>query len=102
MKFEEDSIVSKIGVSVIGLLVFLLFGIGVYFAGLRHIANAVRTGWRASSLIEVPAKITDVQMDHNNTKYGNPGAHTSAHTSHTSGSRILRGLSISLVLPNAI
>ncbi len=63
MKFEEDSLVSKIGVSVIGLLVFLLFGIGAYFAGLRPIADAVRTGWRASSLIEVPAKITDVQMD---------------------------------------
>jgi hypothetical protein len=58
----------------IGMLVILLFGSGAYFAGFRPVADAVRTGWRASSLIEVPAKIVDVQMDHNTTKYGKPGA----------------------------
>ncbi|MEQ1516569.1 MAG: DUF3592 domain-containing protein [Usitatibacteraceae bacterium] len=74
MRFEDDSIVAKIGVSVIGMLVVLLFGGGAYFAGLRPVADAVRTGWRASSLIEVPAKIVDVHIEHNTTKYGKPGA----------------------------
>ena len=72
MKDKEESLAATIGLLLVGLLASLLFGIIAYMGGARPIADAVRTGWRASSLVEVPAKVVGVQLEHTNYKSGAP------------------------------
>jgi hypothetical protein len=70
---EDDSVLATlVGLTMLMLaaLVFAVFG---YFIDVRPVSDAVRTAWRASSLVEVPAAVIEVRIDTNRTKYGGKG-----------------------------
>ena len=78
MKDKEESIASTIAQLLVCLLASLFFGVIAYKAGVRPIADVVRTGWRASSLVEVPAKVVGVQLERtNHKKSGEPTSYKS-------------------------
>jgi hypothetical protein len=68
---------------IIMLLLALLFAVFAFFMGGRPVADAVRTAWRASSLVEVPATIIEVRIDSERTKYGSKGRLKALHAVYT-------------------
>ncbi|RZI97307.1 MAG: DUF3592 domain-containing protein, partial [Haliea sp.] len=83
MKDNQDSIPATILQLVVGLLVSLLFGAVAYTGGVRPIADMVGLGWRASSMVEVPAKVVGVQLERINfAESGAPTARKKLHAQY--------------------
>lgn len=80
---DDDSVLATlVGLTMLTLaaLVFAVFG---YFIGVRPLSDAVRTAWRASSLVEVPATVIEARIDTNRTKYGGKGRLKALHAEFT-------------------
>lgn len=80
---KDESGASALVGSIAMLLLALLFAVFAFFMGGRPVADAVRTAWRASSLVEVPATIIEVRIDSERTKYGSKGRLKALHAVYT-------------------
>ena len=80
---KDDSVAATLVGLIVLLFAALLFAVLAFFIGGRPVADAARTAWRASSLVEVPATVLEARIDGERTRYGSKGRLKALHAEYT-------------------